>query len=84
MHKQALEYLNRVIDEHPDTPWALMAQVELSEPLGWQWVEGTMQIAAMNGGGNNGNNPQFAPEEIERQRQERERQKKKNASRPKI
>jgi hypothetical protein len=43
-----------------------------------------MQIAAMNGGGNNGNNPQFAPEEIERQRQERERQKKKNASRPKI
>ena len=84
MHKKATEYLNRVIDEHPGTPWALMAQVELSEPLGWKWVEGTMRIASAGGGGNNGNNPQFAPEEMERRRQQRERQQKINASRPKI
>ena len=32
-------YLNRVIQEHPNTPWALMAQKELDEWLGWEWNE---------------------------------------------
>ena len=35
----ATDYLNRVIEEHPDTPWAMLARRELSEPLGWQWTE---------------------------------------------
>ena len=39
MEKQALTYLKRVIDEHPDTPWALQAQRELETPLGWEWKE---------------------------------------------
>jgi hypothetical protein len=33
----ARTYLKRVIDEHPGTPWALMAERELSTPLGWTW-----------------------------------------------
>ena len=39
MGKKAEELLNRVISEHPDTPWALLAQRELEDPLGWKWTE---------------------------------------------
>ncbi len=84
MHKKALEYLNRVINEHPGTPWAFLAEVELSEPLGWQWVEGTMQIAQNQMANNNNNNPVFAPEEEQRRREAQQRQQRKQASRPKI
>ena len=28
-----------MIDEHPDTPWALLAQRELKHPLGFKWME---------------------------------------------
>ena len=37
---QAKEYLQRVIDEHPGTPWAYLAERELESPIGWKWVEG--------------------------------------------
>ena len=84
MHDKALEYLNRVVNEHPGTPWAFLAQVELSDPLGWRWVEGTMQVAQNNMNGNNANNPQFAPEEEERRREERRRQQLRERSRPKL
>lgn len=36
---QAKEYLERVIKEHPDTPWAYFAEKELETPIGWKWVE---------------------------------------------
>ena len=36
---RAREYLQRVIDEHPDTPWAHLAKMELQTPIGWKWVE---------------------------------------------
>ncbi|MBA2113007.1 vWA domain-containing protein [Bremerella alba] len=36
---QAKEYLERVIKEHPDTPWAYFAEKELEAPIGWKWVE---------------------------------------------
>jgi len=36
---QAKEYLERVIQEHPDTPWAYFAEKELETPIGWKWVE---------------------------------------------
>src|SRR5690606_25597635 len=42
LEKQAAEarqYLVRVRDEHPNTPWALIAEQELSVPLGWKWRE---------------------------------------------
>ena len=36
---KAATYLKRVIDQHPDTPWAELAERELSEPMGWEWTE---------------------------------------------
>jgi hypothetical protein len=36
---EADRLLHRVIDEHPATPWALLAQRELKDPLGFKWVE---------------------------------------------
>jgi hypothetical protein len=37
--KKATEYLRRVMDEHPGTPWAFLAERELSQPMGWEWKE---------------------------------------------
>lgn len=37
--QQAKTYLERVANEHPGTPWALMAKKELEEPFGWKWRE---------------------------------------------
>jgi hypothetical protein len=39
MAKSAQMYLNRVIREHPGTPWAEMAQRELMMHTGWEWTE---------------------------------------------
>jgi hypothetical protein len=33
------EYLERVIREHPNTPWETLAKYELSSPTGWTWIE---------------------------------------------
>ncbi len=32
-------YLQRVVDDHPGTPWALIAERELVMPIGWKWTE---------------------------------------------
>lgn len=37
--EEARKYLKRVIDEHPGTPWAVLAETELSKELGWGWRE---------------------------------------------
>lgn len=37
--EKAKTYLQRVIKEHPQTPWALLAQNELNTPIGWRWIE---------------------------------------------
>jgi hypothetical protein len=37
--KQAQDLLKKVITEHPNTPWALLAQRELRDPLGFKWAE---------------------------------------------
>ncbi len=37
--KQAMDLLKKVVAEHPNTPWALLAQRELKDPLGFKWVE---------------------------------------------
>ena len=34
----AREYLQAVVEKHPDTPWAYLAEKELQEPIGWRWV----------------------------------------------
>jgi hypothetical protein len=37
--ERATFYLQRVIDNHPQTPWALLAQQELDNPMSWKWFE---------------------------------------------
>jgi hypothetical protein len=32
-------YLQRVVEEHSGTPWALIAERELMTPIGWKWTE---------------------------------------------
>jgi len=44
--KAATAYLRRVIDEHPNTPWADDANRELRQPLGWRWDEEFTNVAA--------------------------------------
>ena len=53
---KAREYLQGVVQDHPGTPWALLAQRELDEPIGWKWEEEFTDLAPArqgNGGGNN-------------------------------
>ena len=84
MNDKALEYLNRVITDHPGTPWAYLAKVELRDPLGWDWVEAHTAIAQMGDGGAQARTPQFAAEEEQRRQAERQRQQKRSVSRPKL
>jgi hypothetical protein len=37
--EDARKYLNRVVNDHKGTPWAIDAERELHEPLGWEWHE---------------------------------------------
>ena len=37
--REAEALLKRVIEDHPDTPWALLARRELKDPFGFKWVE---------------------------------------------
>lgn len=41
----AKRYLERVVSEHAGTPWALLAQRELSTPLGWEWSDTFRNLA---------------------------------------
>lgn len=65
---QAKTYLERVVSEHEGTPWAMLAKRELQTPLGWQWQERFMNVAARReaqAAGNrrrNNNGPPRAPD----------------------
>jgi hypothetical protein len=48
-------YLQRVVDEHPGTPWALLAKRELENPVGWQWKEEFTDVSPPRMGDGNGN-----------------------------
>lgn len=37
MAAKAQEYLERVVNQHQGTPWAKLAERELSKPMGWSW-----------------------------------------------
>ena len=37
--KQAKALLERVVAEHPGTPWAYYASEDMKTPLGYEWVE---------------------------------------------
>lgn len=40
MADKAREILQRVVKEHPDTPWAKEAEEDLRTAMGWKWREG--------------------------------------------
>lgn len=66
---QAKMYLTRVIDEHPGTPWAMLAQRELQNELGWQWQEFERAIPGMDPGNPPEDLPMLLLAEEEAQRQ---------------
>lgn len=57
--QKAEGYLQRVVDEHPGTPWALLASRELKTPLGWKWTEEYTNLTppANRTAANNNNRP---------------------------
>ncbi len=61
MASKARFYLERVIDQHPKTPWAMLAARELETPIGWKWTEDFTEPprprTANNNNNNNNNNP---------------------------
>jgi len=48
--KKARGLLERVIEEHPGTPWAWLADKELESPLGWRWQESYTDIPPLVAG----------------------------------
>lgn len=53
--EKAKIYLTRVIEEHPGTPWALLAKRELETPLAWRWEQSHTDLTPRErGGGGNG------------------------------
>ncbi len=48
---QATDLLKRVVAEHPNTPWALLAQRELKDPLGFKWIETKVKPIVRGDGG---------------------------------
>lgn len=45
MADRAKMYLQRVVKDHPGTPWALLAERELKDPVGWVWKEEFTDLA---------------------------------------
>jgi hypothetical protein len=54
---KAKMFLERVVKDHPDTPWSLLAEKELKQPLGWTWKEEYTNLNPMRAGDGNGNAP---------------------------
>lgn len=52
---RARMYLNRVVTDHPGTPWAFLAERELKDKVGWKWAEEFTDLSppAREGAGNN-------------------------------
>lgn len=58
--EQARSILQRVVHEHPGTPWAFIAEKELQAPLGYRWDEihtGINDPPPPRPAANNNNNP---------------------------
>lgn len=55
---QARELLTAVAKQHHGTPWGVLAEIELTNPVGWKWIEETTDLnpPAANRPANN-NNP---------------------------
>lgn len=66
--KEATVYLTRVIDEHPGTPWAVLAERELGQKLGWDWEEGKMNLYQLAAAGDEQARLRLADEEEKRKK----------------
>lgn len=45
MGEKAKMYLERIVKDHPNTPWSLLASKELEQPLSWKWTEEFTNLA---------------------------------------
>ena len=65
----ARKLLQGVVEQHPGTPWALLANKELDVPIGWKWEEEYTDLnpPAENRPGNNNNNNNNPPRDDEKQ-----------------
>lgn len=78
-HRKLLDkaklYLERVVDKHPGTPWAMLAERELAIPIGWEWTEDYTEPPRerkMQPNNNNNNQPEPPkPRENEMPKQKR-------------
>lgn len=59
---RAQMYLNRVIKDHPNTPWAELAKRELDEKLGWIWKDSFTNLAPKVEPKTTNNNNNAAPQ----------------------
>ena len=62
--EKARAYLERVVADHPDTPWAMIAERELATPIGWSWRQTYtpppgQRRPTPGANNNNSNNPQM-------------------------
>ena len=48
MADKAKTYLERVVKEHPGTPWAKFAEEDLKVPMGWKWQGSTVEPTSAN------------------------------------
>ena len=60
---QAKEFLQRVVAEHPGTPWALLAAEELQTPIGYRWEERHTGVNTPKMSAGNNNNVPRAPQD---------------------
>lgn len=76
MASDARTYLVRVLDTHPGTPWALLAERELSQPMGWEWREFRVNVAqrGRQAGGNAARGIRLAPDNQATPRPQRQQQ----------
>jgi hypothetical protein len=85
MARQAEEYLRRVIDNHPGTPWATIAEAEFSQAMGWTWKEEYVpRDGSMARGNNNNDLVRLLLAEEERRREERRNPPPRPKNRPKL
>ena len=42
--EKSKKYLQRVVDEHTGTPWAMLAERELRLDMGWTWQESSLPV----------------------------------------
>lgn len=61
--KQAKAMLEKVVAEHPGTPWAYYASEDLKIPLGYEWVERHTGVNKKNTIDSGNNNPPAPPQD---------------------